>query len=244
MVNKGATFFDDDERFTNYAKWRHRPHSPNETLEKPVILELIGQVKGKRILDLGCGDAAFGLELIEAGCRGYVGLESSNRMADLAKKTLSGTEGTFEHSTIEAWSYPPKAFDLVISRLALHYVANLDDAFANVRRTLKPNGRFVFSIVHPVITSSDKSRQAGGQRHDWIVDNYFNTGPRQVHFMGTQVEQLHRPLEEIYLSMQKAGFLVECLRESRPRRKNFQDRALFERRCRIPLFLFLSGRKV
>jgi hypothetical protein len=57
------------------------------------------------------------------------------------------------------------------------------------------------------------------------------------------VQQYHRPLDEIVQSFQKAGFQIEQIRESRPRRENFTDDALFERRQRIPLFLFLSGRK-
>ena len=47
---EGTDFFDDDERFGIYMAGRHRPDSPNETLEKPVFVELMGDVLDKHIL--------------------------------------------------------------------------------------------------------------------------------------------------------------------------------------------------
>lgn len=65
---EGAEFFDKDRTFQTYRKGRYRSGSPNETLEKPIFLELLGEVAGKRILDLGCGDGMFGVDLLAAGC--------------------------------------------------------------------------------------------------------------------------------------------------------------------------------
>ena len=80
-------------------------------------------------------------------------------------------------------------------------------------------------------------------RQDWIVDDYFSSGRRKVYLKGVFVEQYHHTIEEIFTSLQQAGFHVEHLRESCPRRENFADEQLYERRKRIPLFLFLSGKK-
>ena len=242
-MHEGTKFFDDDKRFESYRTGRHRPNTPNESLEKPVFLELLDDVRGKQILDLGCGDGLFGLELLRGGGQSYLGLDASQKMAQLAQQNLQGTSGQALHTKIEDWSYPPERFDLVISRLALHYVANLDETFNQVYQTLRQNGQFVFSIVHPVITSCDKSRAKGGKRLDWIVDDYFRPGPRAVHFMGESVRQYHRPLEDIFRALQQANFQIEQLRESCPQRENFTDMELYERRKRIPLFLFLAGRK-
>ncbi len=244
-MHEGAKFFDNDKLFERYQSGRHRSEGPNESLEKPIFLELIGDVKGEQILDLGCGDGIFGLDLLRAGCQTYVGLEASQNMVQTAQQNLQGTAaGQIVHAKIEDWEYPPERFDLVISRLALHYVANLAEAFRNVNNTLRLDGRFVFSIVHPVITSCDRSQENSGIRQDWIVDDYFVPGSRQVRFMNEFVEQYHRPLEDIFKSLQEANFIIEQLRESRPRPENFTDEKLYERRRRIPLFLFLAGRKI
>lgn len=242
-MQESSKFFDDESNFEYYRSRRHRAKSPNESIEKPIFLEMLGDVKGKHILDLGCGDGIFGLELLSAGCQSYLGIESSPQMVQAAQKALQQSSGQVNHAKIEDWIYPLNHFDLVISRLALHYVSALDDTFNKVHAALKSGGRFIFSVVHPLITSCDRSRTGGGARQDWIVDDYFAAGPRQVYFMGESVEQYHRTIEDIYRALQDADFLIEQLRESRPKLENFTDLSLYERRLRIPLFLFLSGRK-
>ena len=240
----GATYLNDAQRFHGYAAHRHHPESPNETLERPIINEMVGEVRGLDVLDLGCGDGLYGGELLDAGCRSYTGVEAAQTMAAAAATQLPGGAAQIVHDTIEAWSFPKAHFDLVVSRLALHYVADLETTLRRVHHALRPGGRLVFSVVHPVITSSDKSRASGGKRLDWIVDDYFVPGPRSVYFMGDQVEQHHRTVEEIFGAVQRSGFVVEQLRESRPRPEEFSDDALYARRQRIPLFLFFAGGKL
>ena len=242
-MHKGAEFWEREEVFNRTASEQENASRPNNSLEKPILLELLGEVAGKHVLDLGCGYGNFGLELLAAGCASYVGLESSSRMVQAGERTFRGTSGGIVHTRIEDWDYPSEQFDLVVSRLALHYVADLCGVFRNACRSLKPAGRIIFSILHPVITSSDKSREVSDRRYDWIVDNYFRPGSRSVRLHGEFVEQFHRPLEDIYSDLQEAGFSVDRLRESKPQPGNFADGALYERRSRIPLFLFLSGEK-
>jgi SAM-dependent methyltransferase len=242
MGASGPTFYDDDAVFVTYMQHRRRPDNPNDTLEKPVMLELIGSPAGRRILDLGCGDAAIGRELLERGAL-YVGVEGSQRMADAAAQALAGTSGKIVRHTIEDWTYPSAAFDLVIARLVLHYMADLASLCAQVYQTLIPGGQLIFSVEHPVITSCDRGWPAGSPRQDWVVDNYFDTGLRVTNWLGGTVEKYHRTVEDYFRTLQGAGFIVEQLRESRPERQHFQDEATYERRRRIPLFLFLAGRK-
>ena len=54
----------------------------------------------------------------------------------------------------------------------------------------------------------------------------------------------HRTIEDYFHAVQKAGFTVDSLRESRPDRHHFLDQATYERRLRIPLFLFVAAQKV
>jgi SAM-dependent methyltransferase len=243
MQADGSAFFDDETVFAQYLQGRHRTDSPNETLEKPVLLELLGDVAGLRVLDLGCGDAALGQDVLARGAHQYVGVEGSGRMAELARQTLAGTTGEINHSPIEHWNYPPRAFDRVVARLVLHYVAEIAPVFGQIYQTLTPGGLFVFSVEHPVISSCDRGWPTGTLRQDWIVDDYFETGLRITAWLGGQVRKFHRTVEDYFVTLQAAGFTVESLRESRPQRERFVDEATYIRRKRIPLFLFLAGRK-
>ena len=62
--------------------------------------------------------------------------------------------------------------------------------------------------------------------------------------MGGTVRKYHRTVEDYFRALQEAGFVVEQLRESRPQREQFADAQIYERRRRIPLFLFLAGCRV
>ncbi len=243
MRTHGPAFYDDDTIFATYMAHRQQPDNPPDTLEQPVLLDMVGVVAGLRILDLGCGAAVFGRAALEQGCRMYVGVEGSHNMVVAARKTLAGSIGEVIHTTIEAWHYPEAAFDLVISRLVLHYIEDFAAVCANVYQALAHDGRFIFSVEHPVLTSCERSWRSVGSRHDWIVDNYFAGGPRITAWLGGKVIRYHRTVEEYFGTLQGAGFVVENLRESRPRREWFADEAIYEQRKRIPLFLFLAARK-
>lgn len=242
-MTNGADFYDEEQVFDHYMQRRQRTDSPNDTIEQPIFMEMLGSYAGKTVLDLGCGDGGFGAELLAGGAQSYTGVEASARMAALARERLLSVGGTLYHDTIESWAYPETAFDLVVSRLALHYTDHIEQTFARVYAALKPGGRWVFSVEHPVLTSSNAAATASGRRYEWIVDDYFNTGARNVTWMGSAVIKFHRTVEDYFTALQQTGFTVEQLRESRPRPENFTDAELYERRTRIPLFLFLAARK-
>ncbi len=243
MAHEGPAFYDDAAVFKTYMARRQRVDNPNDTLEKPIILELAGELTNRRILDLGCGDAAFGREALTKGCRTYLGIEGSHNMFKAAQQMLAGTTGQVVQATVENWDYPVEAFDLVVARLVLHYIQDVDAVFKRIHQTLVNGGRFVFSVEHPVITSCDRGWQGNGPRQDWVVDDYFNTGQRITSWMGGQVVKYHRTIENYFASLQHAGFFVESLREAEPQRDRFEDEDNYRRRKRIPLFLIMAGQK-
>lgn len=238
----GPAFYDDGEIFSTYWASRERSDNPNDTLEQPHLRELAGDLRDRRILDLGCGAATLGVHALGQGAAGYLGIDASERMVVAASANLDGTIGQVELAAIEKWFYPEAAFDLVVSSLALHYVADLAAVLAGARRALAPGGKLIFSVEHPVITSCARGWQ-GGQRQDWVVDDYFVSGPRVTEWLGGQVIRQHRTVEDYVTALQDAGLIFDRLRESLPERERFTDEAEFERRQRIPLFLFLAGHK-
>ena len=236
----GPAFYDDGEIFDTYWATRTRPDNPNDTLEQPVLRELAGDLRGQRILDLGCGAATFGLHALAEGATSYLGVDASQKMVAAAGEALAGTPGQVIQASFETWEYPGAAFDLVVSSLALHYVNDLDAVMAGMARALVPGGRVVFSVEHPIITSCARG-WTHSQRQDWVVDDYFVTGPRETTWLGGEVVRYHRTVEDYVAALQGAGFVLDSLRESRPDPARFTDEAEYTRRLRIPLFLFLAG---
>lgn len=243
MEFRGASVYDQGEFFENYMKRRNRPQSPNNVIEKPILLELLGSVDGKRVLDLGCGDAEIGVELLKQGGISYLGLEGSENMARVAAENLEDKAGQVQLSSMEEWEPQTEQYDLVISRFALHYITDLASVFQKVHDSLVTGGRFVFSVQHPVLTSSTKSAEGSGMRTDWIVDDYFNQGERAEPWIGKKVIKYHRTVEEYFQLLLHAGFRVDDLREGTPKAENFTSQDEYERRKRIPLVLMFSCTK-
>ncbi|WP_373430055.1 trans-aconitate 2-methyltransferase [Paenibacillus sp. GD4] len=237
MEYRGSSAYDNESFYENYMRRRNREDNPNYVIEEPVILELIGDVTGKHILDLGCGDARFGKELAKQGCAYYEGVEGSSHMVRSALQQLDPACSRIHHASMEAWDYPARHYDLVVSRLALHYVEDLQLVLGKIRHALKADGRFVFSVQHPVLTSCVKSAEASGKRLDWIVDDYFKEGERTEPWIGEQVVKYHRTIEGYYQALRNAGFHIEDIRECVPRLERFRDEEEYRRRLRIPLFL-------
>jgi SAM-dependent methyltransferase len=209
MSASGPAFYDDDAVFATYMAARQRRDSPNNTLEQPVTLELAGDLAGRRVLDLGCGDAAFGRVVLARGGSAYLGVEGSRNMAALARETLLGTSGQVQHCMIEDWEAPTATFDLAVARLSLHYLADLAPVFAQLYQALDDGGRLVFSVEHPVITSCDRGWPAGTLRQAWVVDDYFVTGARESAWMGGTVRKYHRTVEDYFRALRDASFVVE-----------------------------------
>jgi predicted TPR repeat methyltransferase len=240
---EGPNFYDDAAVFETYMKRRQRTDTPNDTLELPVVKELLGSATGHDILDLGCGDGRFGLELLAAQALSYTGVDGSENMVRQAQANLHGSIGTARREKLEDLSVNREAYTRVCARLVLHYLRDLTYTFKAVSESLRSNGLLVFSVEHPVITSSDLAAQQSSLRQTWTVDNYFNTGPRITDWMGASVVKHHRTVEDYFAAVQAAGLVVEALREARPSREHIKDEALFNRRNRIPLFLIIAARK-
>jgi SAM-dependent methyltransferase len=243
MTRSGPDFYDVEKVFETYSDHRKRSDNPNETIEQPILWELIGDPSGLSVLDLGCGDAGVAKRFKAQGARRYVGIEGSARMVGRAKNQIEPGFSEIRHLRLEDCVPELDQYDLVISSLAIHYLEDLKTLFSKVRSSLRSGGRLVFSVEHPVITACNKSLEESPIRGAWLVDAYFERGARSVRWMGDEVTKYHRTVQDYLDLLLETGFLLERLRESDPPRQKFADPGLWSRRRRIPLFLLISARK-
>lgn len=236
LAYDGASFFE------KYHQRRRESNAPNDVIEEPIIDELLGDVSGKNILDLGCGGGNYGIELLKRGATFYQGIDGSQKMVSLAKENLANYNAEIKVADIESVTIQEK-YDIVISRLVLHYIDDLDSLFRKIKERLKDNGVFIFSIEHPVITSNYESYHKSDKRGNWIVDNYFDSGERINNWHGKKVIKYHKTLEEYWEIIKKANLEIVALRESKPSKLNFENEKEYLRRKRIPLFLIFKLKK-
>src|SRR5690606_7432622 len=125
----------------------------------------------------------------EHGAVAAVGIDISERMLRKAKEINQVDGIEYKHIALEDVRFSPEIFDLVFSSLTFHYIEAYDVLVHNVYQWLKPGGRFVFSLEHPVFTAQGRQEwiydQTGNKLH-WPVDHYFDQGPRNTSFLGEE----------------------------------------------------------
>ncbi len=243
MEFKGSSVYDEKDFLDNYLIRRSRKESPNNAIEKPIITELIGSVKGQDVLDLGCGDGLFGSELLNAGAATYTGIEGSKEMTLLAKGMTGQLGGNIRLEDLESFKADESQYDLIVSRFVIHYLSDINRLFEEIQKALRPGGKFVFTVQHPLTLSSFASKVQGARRGDWLVDDYFKEGERQEPWISKTVIKHHRTTETYFMALVEAGFKVTALKEGVPQETNFETAAEFERRQRIPLMLIFEAQK-
>jgi SAM-dependent methyltransferase len=133
-----------DRLAAEYTKLRGSP--PFDDPLSEAVVEL-GDLRGRRVLDIGCGTGVvLGLLMRDFDVQG-VGLDASSKMIDAARRELPEV-AEFHIGSAESLPFADATFDAVLMRLVVHLI-DRPRAFAEALRVLRPGGRFV-------VTTSDR----------------------------------------------------------------------------------------
>ena len=156
-----------------YARWRASEIGAiTDRLERQLILELVGDVSGCRVLDVGCGDGEFAVELEKRGAT-VVGIDASAEMIDAAKRRskLQNADIEFQVATAEHLPFPAGHFDVVTAITILCFVDGAAPVFREIARVLRPGGRLVIGEL------GKRSTWAAGRRiRAWLGSRLWRRG--------------------------------------------------------------------
>jgi 2-polyprenyl-3-methyl-5-hydroxy-6-metoxy-1,4-benzoquinol methylase len=216
-------------------------------MEHGPFTEMIGGVRGKRVLDIGCGGGQLASYLAEAGAAQVTATDASERMLQVAREQRSHPRVTYELVSMEDADYPADAFELVVSSLAFHYVADYAGLLERVARWLTDDGLLVFSTEHPIYAarSTDEGwvTDAEGRSVGWAVDDYAVEGLRERHWYIGGVHRYHRMLSTILNGLIGAGFVIERVEESWPTEAWLREHPDHAEELRRPMFLLVKARR-
>lgn len=131
----------------------------------PVLLRLLGEVRGLDVLDAGCGTGYLSRQLARRGAR-VVGVDASEAMVAIAEghaKALTEAEpkAAPTHHVDDATRLATVA-DVSVDRVASNYVlmdlADLDGACTAIARVLRPGGRAVVIVSHPCFPQGEDTK--------------------------------------------------------------------------------------
>lgn len=234
--------YDEETFFHQYAQMSRSREGLSGAGEWPQFRALFPCLKGKSVLDLGCGYGWHSRYAAESGAAKVLGIDASQKMLDYAQKFNAQENIEYRLCTVEEYGYPQASFDCVISNLVLHYVRELAPVFQKIFACLKPGGVFLLNIEHPVFTGSAGQRWIEGENGEkyWPVDRYFEPGPRTMDFLGCPVVKQHHTLTQILMGLLDAGFSLEAVEEAVPP-KEWMALPGMEDELRRPMMLLIRA---
>lgn len=237
--------YDSDTFYDAYAQMARSKDGLSSAGEWHQLQPLFPPLRGKTVLDLGCGYGWHSKYAIEQGAASVLGLDLSERMIAEAQRRNSAANIVYRVCGVEEYEYPESTYDLVVSNLVFHYIADLNSVFKKVFQTLKADGSFLFNIEHPVFTAGvneDWLYGEDGIPTAWPVDDYFYSGERKTIFLGQRVTKQHHTLTQILMGVLNAGFILEHIEEAQPAEEMLYIPGMKDE-MRRPMMLLVKAKK-
>lgn len=209
----------------------------NAYYERPATLSLLTNVKGKRVLDAGCGPGSYSEWLVDHGAE-VVAIDVSPKIVQLAKQRLGTRTEVHQADLSKPLDFlEDESFDIVLCPLVLDYIENWERVFAEFHRILRESGLLIFSVEHPFMKFALRGE-----------GNYFATELVATEWTGfgirIQMPSYRRPLSAMISPLVRAGFVVEQIIEPRPTGEyKHKDPEGYEKLSKQPGFLCVRARK-
>lgn len=173
--------------------------NPLIAVERQHLPTLLGEVRGKSVLDAGCGTGRHCIELAAAGANVAACDLSPGMLARARAKSGGDRVRYFEHDLHNALPMSPDSVDLVISGLVLEHIRDMTAVFREFRRVVRSSGSIVISTLHPAMmlrgitarfTDPATGRETRPQSHGHQICDYVMAAIRaglQIAHIGEHV---------------------------------------------------------
>jgi ubiquinone/menaquinone biosynthesis C-methylase UbiE len=201
----------------------------------------------RHVLDVGTGEGQLARLAVKGGATRVVGVDPTWAQIDVAKQRAGGP--AYARSGAAALPFADETFDAVVACLVFEHIRDVDDALHEVGRVLRPGGRFLFFLNHPLLQVP-----GSGWIDDQVLDppeQYWRIGPYLVEDESLeQVENgvfipfIHRPLSRYVNAMVDAGLVLRRMEEPAPPPGFIARAHEYEEAATIPRLLFLRAEKI
>ena len=204
------------------------------------MLEALGDVAGRRVLDVGCGEGRF-CRLLAALGADVTGIDLTEPLIEQARASAC-SDGTYLIGNAEDLaSIDNESFDLVVSYIVLVDVQDYRRSVRAAFRVLRPGGRFIVCNVHPMRTAVPYGWiKQGDNKLFYALDKYTDEGPRKFEWWGAPFINMHRTLSSYISAFLEAGFVLQSLLEPIPSDEQLAANPSFADEFRAPNFIIYT----
>ena len=229
-------------------RYENKGMNANDLVEIPNFRKLIPDVKGKRILDLGCGYGENDKYCIGLGAKEILGIDISKHMIKIAKENNNDENIKYKVMAMENINEIEEKFDIVISSLAFHYVKDYEKLINDIYNLLNDDGILIFSIDHPLRIASKfetwmkKNYTKINGKWFLLVSDYNREGIREKEWNGVMVKRYHRNFSSLINGLVNSGFKIDKILEPIPDEKAIKIIPKYINQYDRPYFLFVRAK--
>lgn len=241
-------FFDISEVFDGYQKLRDSDINCNTLMEQPEMTRLLPDVRGKAVLDLGCGYGHNCAQFSDSGAARVIGIDISQKMLAVAQSESSRPNIEYKNLCMTEISSLHEKFDLVYSSLAFHYIEDFDRLVRDIAELMNTGGTLLFSQEHPIYTASENGQghyilDEQGNKSGYCFSHYQISGKREDEWFVKGRVYYHRRFCDILNALTSAGFCIKEVCEPVPSAEMKAKRPKSDT-LHKPLFLIIKAEKL
>lgn len=179
------------------------------------VLKLLGNVQGKNILDIGCGNGKFARKLAQGGAKVFA-IDIVPEQIEFAKKIENEKNQGINYfvgniQELDKINFPTEKFDIIISLMTHLYLSEKDfaNSFKIIAEKLENGGRFIYGNIHPTRIALYEKK------------NYFESQllKAELPTLGGKVfstEFYHHPMDVVLNSIVNSGLKIKQIYEPQP----------------------------
>ncbi len=208
------------------------------------MLDALGDLRGRRVIDIGCGEGRFSRILSDLGAD-VTGVDLTDDFIEKARELASTHHERYIVGDAEDLAGVQSGiFELAVSYIVLVDLFDWRRSIQAAYRVLRPGGLFVICNIHPMRSSMPNGwiRQ-GDRKLFYPLDGYADEGPREWTWWGRQFINMHRTLSSHIQTFLDTGFVLESLREPVPSPEQLIENPTFDDEFRAPNFIIYTLRK-
>ena len=200
------------------------------------MLNSLGDVSGKSVIDIGCGEGRFSRLLSQLGAS-VTGVDLTEAFIERARSMGTGETYLLENAE-SLQAIESNTYDIAVSYIVLVDLLDYRSAIQAAFRVLRPCGRFVVCNIHPMRSPNPGGWiKQGDTKLFYPVDNYTDEGAREFTWFDRTFVNMHRTLSSYIAAFREAGFTLYALHEPIPSAEELAANPTFGDEYRIPNFI-------